>query len=97
MEPEAPRSPDSSPFDTNGDSDSTREEWNGYIRQSHPDAFGTDQPQSHNRSSDDKDLPEDDQNSEEPQRLLNVAYFIEGGTGEVIGRYVKKNLWISER
>jgi hypothetical protein len=42
-------------------------------------------------------LPEDDQEDHETQRLLNVAYFIEGGTGEVVGRYVKKNLWISER
>jgi predicted amidohydrolase len=28
----------------------------------------------------------------EGERLLNVAYFIDG-TGEVIGKYVKKNLW----
>lgn len=71
--------------------------WNEYIRQSHPDAFGKAQPKFHDRSSDNKDLPEDDQQSGQPQRLLNVAYFIEGGTGKVIGRYVKKNLWISER
>ncbi|KAJ9103244.1 hypothetical protein QFC21_002667 [Naganishia friedmannii] len=31
------------------------------------------------------------------KKLINVAYFIQGGTGEIIGRYVKKNLWISER
>jgi hypothetical protein len=28
---------------------------------------------------------------------MRLGVSIEGGTGKVIGRYVKKNLWISER
>ena len=96
MEPEDSEYPESSPFSSEAPS-STRKEWNDFIRDSHPNAFGSLQVPLHDRSSDDKDLPGDDQQSEGLRRLLNVAYFIEGGTGKVIGRYVKKNLWISER
>jgi len=35
--------------------------------------------------------------SEEVDTMINVAYVFEGGTGNIVGRYVKKNLWISER
>lgn len=42
-------------------------------------------------------MPAEEEEQGQSQKLLNVAYFIEGGTGEVIGRYVKRNLWISER
>lgn len=42
-------------------------------------------------------MPREGEEQEQSQKLLNVAYFVEGGTGEVIGRYVKRNLWISER
>lgn len=34
--------------------------------------------------------------AEEEDRLLNVAYFIDH-TGEIIGKYIKKNLWGPER
>lgn len=29
--------------------------------------------------------------------MLNTAFYVEAGTGEVKGRYVKKNLWHPER
>jgi hypothetical protein len=39
--------------------------------------------------------------SKDKQRRLinmsNTAYFVEAATGEVVGRYEKKNLWIPER
>jgi hypothetical protein len=59
----------------------------------------------YHRSNDEKDMPQSsasstgDANADvaSKKKLINVAYFIQGGTGEIIGRYVKKNLWISER
>lgn len=87
--------PPTSPFST---SPSNRATWAKKIRHSHPHAFGQDHSPSHaNRATDEKDLPKEDAHTARCQKLLNVAYFVEGGTGEIIGRYVKKNLWISER
>ncbi|KAJ9119105.1 hypothetical protein QFC22_003596 [Naganishia vaughanmartiniae] len=62
----------------------------------------------HHRSNDEKDIPNSSSLSDaaastesagkpRQKKLINVAYFFQAGTGEVIGRYVKKNLWISER
>lgn len=41
--------------------------------------------------------PESSDNSQKELELGNIAYFIAAGTGEIVGRYQKKNLWISER
>lgn len=59
------------------------------------------------RADNEKDLPEeeDDDGPEATDEaseggtmtMVNVAYVFEGGTGKEIGRYVKRNLWISER
>jgi hypothetical protein len=57
----------------------------------------------HVREGDTKDLPtkgthsSGTDKSEEVETMINVAYVFEGGTGNIVGRYVKKNLWISER
>jgi predicted amidohydrolase len=34
---------------------------------------------------------------ERVDQMINVAYVFEAGTGKAVGRYVKRNLWISER
>lgn len=87
--------PDTSPFTS---SPSDRSAWAKYIRQTLPETFGHSYSASHaDRASESKDLPAEDEQSGITQKLLNVAYFIEGGTGEIIGKYIKRNLWISER
>lgn len=54
------------------------------------------------REGDDKDLPkahvaDNMRNDERVEQMVNVAYVFEAGTGNTVGRYVKRNLWISER
>ncbi|GAB7346215.1 hypothetical protein MBLNU457_4948t2 [Dothideomycetes sp. NU457] len=46
----------------------------------------------HTDTSLDKTGVEEGEENEDGERLLNVAYFIDN-KGEIVGRYVKKNLW----
>ncbi|KAJ9105988.1 hypothetical protein QFC19_003323 [Naganishia cerealis] len=98
--------PNLSPFPTSDNEQqeqkTSRDAWAQHVARMYPETFNSTHPSSttHQRSNDEKDLPHDESTATPEatsRNLLNVAYFIQGGTGEVIGRYVKKNLWISER
>jgi hypothetical protein len=87
------------------------QEWTKYIQrvygQSPANRIKIEEGVQHVREGDSKDLPsgrllpnsddKDDLKSERVEEMINVAYVIEGGTGHIVGRYVKENLWISER
>ena len=101
------KEPTSSPFAhlrTNTAAESSSE-WTDYIRRAYASADPTVVKEStqHVREGDAKDLPTKGTHSggmdksEEVDTMINVAYVFEGGTGNIVGRYVKKNLWISER
>jgi hypothetical protein len=88
-----------------GNLEGANSDWTEYIRQVYasPESTTTNDDTQRVREGDSKDLPTKGPHSDGPEKteqvetMINVAYVIEGGTGDIVGRYVKKNLWISER
>ena len=96
--------PDISPFShliEPTSANSTLSEWASYTQR----VYGVDEsvvtPPAHTREGDDKDMPggktRESHDDERVEQMINVAYVFEAGTGRAVGRYVKRNLWISER
>jgi hypothetical protein len=81
------------------------DEWNTYLTSIYPHCVESHQPEDRtaHRHGDDKDRPTSDEAdfknpiSQRPINMANTAFFIEGGSGKVVGKYEKKNLWIPER
>lgn len=72
--------------------------WNDYLIKAFPHiAASPSTPAEAHRHAEDKDLPESSAQKDRILDVANTAYFIEAGTGDIIGRYEKKNLWIPER
>lgn len=98
------REPEQSPFayllDGGAADPAVVQAWNDYLITAYPHiaANPTGKAAGPHRHADDKDVPASSSTAKD--RLLdvaNAAYFIQGGTGDIIGRYEKKNLWIPER
>jgi predicted amidohydrolase len=95
--------PSVSPFNYLEDEnlESNGDVWTSYIRR----LYSSDEPATlsapHAREGDDKDMPAvkpgKQHDDERVDQMINVAYVFEAGTGKAVGRYVKRNLWISER
>jgi hypothetical protein len=100
--------PSSNPFLTKEDAslEKSPQPWIDYLERVYPEVFSTQEDDSSTptktREGDEKDTPhtskhETSLESERVITMINVAYVFEGGTGEIVGRYEKRNLWISER